>query len=587
MLKNKKSFSLLALSLITFATSCQVSISPDQAGINELKSSASAISIPVVDQGSISGIITLGSGVVAEAGSASSELLIRVFRDGKVIKTSKANDKGQFVVSGIPIGEVTVVINNQQSTIEKKVTVVKGKVISLGNISFATSEGTGSTVIRNVEGKVVKGDGTPVANAKVSDVTGGYVSNSVNTNNNGEFVLPVTAETKSRNLEVSSGNLTTSISIDASQLDKLTIPLIANSRTVKGKIVDSIIKSKPVADVLVKVAGTRISTSTDKEGNFILRGVPLSAVSLEIGNIKGYINRTFGVAQSANSTEQDLGSIDLQAIGNIFVNIRADNTRVGNNVCAGIGPFTDPPDDCADVPESNYVSINTQNGQALNYISNEFHFGTLNGSIQVEGTQITQNFSYPATPTIEPKPKSFVSADESTEVTVYQANDIVTVRINNIPSGEYTITVALDRHETQKGIKVVVPSNDTISTEIIQMNQVGVVKTVGDIVGKISIRDRDGNIKSTEGLSIRVAAVRGGQDLENLNTVQQLLLGGVTADSSGNYHLKNVPSGSRTIIAAVMSGDGLADNYIYTAYSLLNIVGGQVNKAPEMFISQR
>ena len=57
--------------------------------------------------------------------------------------------------------------------------------------------------------------------------------------------------------------------------------------------------------------------------------------------------------------------------------------------------------------------------------------------------------------------------------------------INNIPGDEYSMSIALPLHETQKGVRVVVPSNDIISTELIQLNRAKVVKSFGDVIGNV------------------------------------------------------------------------------------------------------
>jgi len=107
---------------------------------------------------------------------------------------------------------------------------------------------------------------------------------------------------------------------------------------------------------------------------------------------------------------------------------------------------------------------------------------------------------------------------ESFDVKVFLPNQRISIPINNVPGGEYTLSISLPFHQTQKGIKVVIPSNDTIATEEIQLSVVQSVVTIGDVTGKVLIKDRNGNILPLDtGLQIRVKAL--GSDIDLSGTI--------------------------------------------------------------------
>ncbi|MFN4152444.1 MAG: hypothetical protein ACK4IX_16000, partial [Candidatus Sericytochromatia bacterium] len=193
-----------------------------------------------------------------------------------------------------------------------------------------------------------------------------------------------------------------------------------------------------------------------------------------------------------------------------------------------------------------------------------------------------------------------------------------------------TLSVVLPGHEVQKCIKVMVPSRDTVSTEIIQLRRAKKVFGVGDIKGKIVIKDTEGNVVSPSGLKIRVIATNSDLDLRiptaekgagevNNNTeirsgTQEALINAITnpdagiqtnnlgqqigvphryayAESDGTYLITNAASGTRIVVAAVVrteSGiDKLDENYSISSYVLLNVVPNTENKAGDMIINKR
>lgn len=605
MVKNKKSINALLLSFAISLTSCAAPI--DNKDIINLVSQ-NTISISDTNRGAVSSDINFNLGI----GIPQPETTVRVVReedipekdkDGKTVKDSSGKDKlvekkgqviatvkvvgNRFLVSNLRPGKVTIEISNRQETQQVQTTIQAGMINQLPTISFNSVTSSGKKTTINITGKVLNQNGTPIANAKVADVTGGKENNFVNTNAEGDFTLPVSSFDSARNLEVSFNNLITSLSVVSDNIENLNITLIPNTRTIKGVVVDSILKDKkPVKDITVRVVNTSISNITDEKGNFTLRGIPLGPISLEIGNREGYITRTINVEGSTTTEEKNLGNLEIQGIGNLFVNLVADN-YLDIDVYPGQGPFSDPPPFGANVVVMN-------NTIPTYYYSNTVLFpDDITGTIQIEGTNIISQFTYPATEEVSPSPQN-ISGLVTSPVVIYKRNPAISVPIKNIPSGVYNISVALQHHEVQKSIKVVVPSNDTIATELIKLNLVRQVEGVGDVRGKVIIKDVEGKDVSGGGVTIRLFAVTDdniarlgnpGYITSQLNNTANKV---TTANSDGTYLLKDVPSGTKVIVAVVVdSGNNPDSGYLAAPYVLLNVIPNIINNAADMTIMKR
>lgn len=646
----KASLMLFALSMIT--VSCAQNVDPTILALVQEPAIAKDPS-----KGSLSGSVELlqQSGTTQSNDSIRKAITIKVIRDedildasdtkkvieakGKTIATGVLNEYGQFFIPDLLPGNVSVFVSGAGLSATEKIKVEKGKVNLVSNIVLGLQDQrNGKTIDLNISGKVVKPDGTPVPNAKVADITGGFVSASTVTGQDGTFIMKVNPFTSPKNLEISSpdGKQVTTYAVQPDNINDLAIPLLANTRPVTGRIVDSVTR-KPVEGVSIQVSETQVSTVTDSKGLFTLKGVPTTPIGLSIGSLKGYIDKKVGVPESANSAEQKLDDITLTPLGNIQVNVQADNDLIPQDYL---------PDQRAKLPSLGSSGLDTRNDvMSLDCPQNggatvqptKYYYSNSNvireelvGKIQLEGTDIVRDFAYPPTPTMNPRPQCAVSALISFDLTVYLNNYVYAIPIENVPGGEYTLSVTLPGHEVQKGIKVMVPSRDTISTEIIQIRRAKKVFGVGDIRGKVVIKDSDGNVVSPSGLKIRVIATNSDLDLRvptaekldgetNNNTeirsgTQEALINAITnpdagintnkdgqtigvphryayADSDGSYLITNAASGTRIVVAAVVREDGdidkLDENYQISSYVLLNVVPNTENKAGDMIINKR
>lgn len=647
MINNIKRVSLIALSLSIGLMSCAPPTLEQQNQENLIKQIRdNTLSIATTDRGSISGSLT----TVNNASTANQDIKIQVIREvdipktdangnnlditgkvftdsktqtqafvekkGDVIATEIIRNTNRFLITNLRPGSITVVTNVNNEQLESRAVVVAGRVTPITNIAVGSTIRDIRRTSLNITGKVIRLDGTPVANAKVSDIVSGFINNSVTTNSQGEFSLPTNPFTGSKNLEVSFGDQVTSVSVNPDGIENINITLLNNSRTVTGTVYNSVIKERPVSGIIVRVDGQNISTTTDANGKFNLRGVQNSQITLQIGETKGYIN-TKSLVQPSQSNSTDIGSVFIRPIGNVSFNLVAESSPLiltdGQRriLSRSRGSYSLGSDEKFSYNDDNGFPIQGNPGsygreQTLsNDYTYEYRNGivfdeSLTGTIQFEGTDIIKEFIYPITPKrIIKIIARTVGADgivteTTTDKELYTQNQIVSVPINDIPGGEYSVSVTLPFHQTQKGIRLIVPSNDTISSELVQMRLVQSVSSIGDITGKVIIKDSSGNILPIPaGSELRVAVL--GSSEENLSTsrVQTLLTGsGQTialsrANSDGSYVLQNVPTGTKIILAGIITENVLDARFMPNSYVLLNVNSGQINQAPEMTIIRR
>lgn len=503
---------------------------------------------------------------------------------GELITTVKTNDRGQFIATNIPPGNVKVNVSTAQSSMEIAAEVKAGKVTPLNQIKVDNALGGGTGPV-TITGKVIDQNNQPIANSTVTDITGGKTTSTTITDSEGKFSLLVEQIEKTRNLEIVSGNLITSTAVTSEKTSDISITLIANARTVSGTVKDSVNTNVPVKSATVTVGGSSISTTTDDTGKFMLRGIPLNQLTIESSNVEGY-NRGSIVLNAITPGERtDEITIYMTPIGSLRVNLaRADSFKIK---CFD--------EDCS--PTGNNLSPCTQPKEAPEDDNQYVHGDTLEGTVIIEGTNIKQTFSYLPTPS---KPiYALCGAEKDLIGNVYLFNVIKSFEINNIPGGIKHVTVSMTGMETQKGLEVVIPSRDIVSTELILLYPVQPAVIFGDISGKITC------VHSADLPNVRVSTLAisepfdmtgllakiqyfGAMTTFGASTLEGVLNKGVGVDSSGNYTLTKVPTGTRIIIVGVYDSDAAVYDvkYISKAVVLLNVTGGKVNPAADICLEK-
>ncbi|MFN8673583.1 MAG: carboxypeptidase regulatory-like domain-containing protein [Candidatus Sericytochromatia bacterium] len=572
-------------------------------------------------------------------------------RKGQVIQVIKVKDSLQFKTDDLLPGAISLLSTRKQENIQIESVIEAGKITELKPIIFGD---TSSNIDRPlpitsilISGKVVNPDGSPVVGAKVSDVTNGFTNTSTITDSNGTFSLNEPPFTTPRNLEVSFGNIETpegkfaSYSVKPDVVENIVIPLLSNSRFISGRLFNSVLKTNNIANMPVKIEGTNISTTTDAEGNFKLKGVPLSQATLSIGGLKGFVPQSIALPPVQTSEDRKIGDVFVVPLGNILINLIAESSIIydvkdildpkDNNVystligspnngrlsyearaisvngilnfeCSLYTTLPELTDHAMDYRKLfGYTKVSSDDTDVTcEYVNTKSFSKDLNGIVQFEGTDIKIPFTYPKTPV---RTVTKVAGVNKKTIELDSQNLRYSIPINDIPGGEYTVSVSLEHHETQKGLRIVVPSNDVISTELLQMRLAKSLISIGDVEGKVILKDKNGNIQSIPP-NTKVAAISSTNDVLDRSKVlqvltdplansnlpvrdQQLAYSIANVSSDGTYILKDVLSGTRAIVVGVVTNGVLDESYLANTYVLVNVVSGVNNKAPDMIMYKR
>lgn len=544
-----------------------------------------ACASPVTPTGAISG------SVLTSSQQSAANAKVSVYdQHNNLLASGTTNALGQFLISNVPVGDVTVIVSTAQNSEQARVNVLAGRVASVPPMQLIKA--ASSTTATAITGRVVDKNNNPVANATVTDMTGGQPSVQTVTNASGEFSLTVARMDKPRTLEVAKDNMVTSTTVTTDKVTGLSVTLIPNVRTISGTITDAVFSDRRVADVTVKVAGTTISTATDVNGNFLLRGVPFDRVTVEASGKEGY-----GIATVAQEPGQDnlTGvNFELTPYGNLVVQFAAESSPYGQGLSLQqqhqlFAPFWRHFDVNGDQRGGN------RNGSYPDYQDGEFFYDNglailndIPGTVSVEGTSQSQDFIY-----LKAKEDAVLSQAGQELGKVRWANWTQQVVFKGVPGGTRSVSVSLLGHEIQKGISVIVPPLDTVSTDLIVLRRLQSNVTVGDVDGRIL------GVDSADMSNVRVGFVPQGYSVDMtlgspdpnrpmVLTVKQVLDAGSTPNSDGIYRLFRVPTGSRVVVAGVVDGRGGYDGpYVPNTVSLLNVVEGVINQAPDLRLHKR
>ena len=526
--KKIKKASLVVLPFILLLTSC---IPPVDSKLEEIVIKKVQITNPKTS--TITGTVSLIEGVLSRASISGITIkLVRVyppnFKGTKISdslgnKSISVNENGQFIIPNVIPGDFQLQVSGFGTSSERNFSLKEGEVKKIDNIVLGSPAKTGTIVTTKeiiLSGKVFLPNGDIAPKAIVADVTKGFTSIKVEAGQDGSFAFKTPPFSTPKTLEVTLGKVTTSFTVQPDQTENIEIPLLENSRPIIGRIIDSVNK-KPVENLQVIVSDTSIGAVTNKNGEFIIKGVPLAPTNIDIGGLSGYIQKKQAIPLGTTSDQVDLKTIEIVPLGNLLVNVSIEdsidhiefrdlpapdaNNKYTRTTVSRLGKTHDDYDFyksfsdmifCGNVATQSSSNTNTGSSQrAIYYLSNAYAIKEpLQGVVQLEGTDIVKNFVYPVTPSLDPKPECPIpNSIEKKAATVYLENFVTTISIPGLPGGEYSISISISGHETQKGIKIVVPSNDTISTENIKLKLVKRIATVGDVTGKVMFKDIAGN----------------------------------------------------------------------------------------------
>lgn len=608
-LLKKASPSLLAAFLLatTLPVSCTSpnTETPDVAAAGNTNNETKGLVLE--NRAAISGIVSIGRGSDGRLVPPSNTVLITVkavSENNQEVARGRTDSRGRFYISNIPAAEsgTTYIINIPGATpTDRQEVLFAGQVKDLSNIALQSTTGSSENLNPiTVTGTLIDPTGNPRANVTVRDKNYDYLS--TQTDANGQFVLEALSEV----LEVVISDTIPPISFNSKDLENNPVLTIDsdNIRTIQGTIKDSTNSNISLENVVVRVSGRSTSTTTDRNGNYVLNGVPLGPVSLEVtppnnGYAKTNVQLPPASLGADGKPESITRNINLRPIGTLQVNFTSESVK-------GINAYgCDTSYNCRRYDINPPFSSLSGDGDVVNDQSEPYYHNTLGvtepltATIRIEGTDISQTVTYPAAPLLTLRGTDRLGELVTLDEAVIDANPVFSVMFENVPGGAQNITISMTGHQTQKSIPVFIPPRDTISTERITLYRVTPVTAVGDVKGIIRGIDPDvtddvriAYIDVSEDLSIYPSA---GETigLELFDQLQQSLNDSssntVVNKTTGEYYLKNVPTGSRImLIAASVDEDGvISDCYIPNASVLLNVRAGQINLAPDLTLTKR
>lgn len=550
-------------------------------------------------------------------------LTVQVLDKDKEVASVLSDALGRFYLSNIPAPkegkDYTIKIGG---VFEQVKTLFPGRVLSLASIKAPTRDSQ-PRQLKRVTGILHNSENQPLANVEVRDKSSTF--RKTTTDATGRFSLEIVGD----ELEVLNGLVPITITADEFQKNSVVSVNTTNIRSITGKVLDKTNTNVLLANVKIKISGSSVSARSDKDGNFVLSGAPVEPFVLEVESPKGYAPfnieippATFDESQKPQNLSQNLS---LDPVGSIQVNFVAETAPGFDKLpCAlKLNPPAPAPngsfagfEDAANGGSGNLSYINCfaftmtgPNGSDIPEYDNGLYVDQpLQAYITVEGTGITQPVTYPVTPFRILYGSDSVTGDPvRISDRAHASNMVVSVKLDNVPGGRQSVTISMTGHQTQKSLPVYVPPNDTISTELITLYRVQPVNSFGDVKGVLK-----GTQPLPAGKEIRVVYL----DLkDNLNyqptagdkTNPELLAAIQTALASGpntaakevkdsqgkfmyhEFYLKNVPTGSRIMLAAavVNSDSTLSDCYIPNTSVLLNVRSSQINLAPDLELTRR
>lgn len=514
-------------------------------------------------------------------------------RNNKEVVSIFTDSMGRFYIKDIPASkEGTTYTIKANAYFDQQKTFFSGRVLDLSSIPALAS--ANQQQVRTITGTLLNPQDQPLANVEIRDKSATF--RSARTDAAGRFSLEVIGQ----ELEILIQDAQP-ISVTVSQFEAdSTLNIDTNSvRTVTGVIKDATNSNVFIPNTKVSVQGSGVSTFTDINGKYTLTGAPIGPFILAVDSPDGYAAfntqippATFDGNQRPNPIEQN---ISIQPVGSILINFTAESApgfdRLPPRAATAEGQFCASYINCFEF----YLTID---GRPVAEYDNTLAVKEpLLAYVTVEGTNITQSITYPPAPF-----RVIYGVDEDgnpvrVEDRAYAPNVVTSVKLDNVPGGQQNITVSMSGFQTQKSIPIYVPPADTISTELIRLFRVEPIGAFGDVKGVIRGLD-----PSLEG-EIRIVYLDVKEDFEyepilgdrtNPDLLRRIRASissaySVVDKNNGNYYLRNVPTGSRVMLAAAMvNSDGeLSDCYIPNTSVLLNVSPGQINLAPDLTMMRR
>lgn len=624
-MKSVKQLSLRGMACLfmaaTLPMACQSPGTQAPAGVTASTAGTTTLTASSNTSAAVTGIVYTAQASDGRLVPPERPLQVQILDEGKAVASVDTDSLGRFYLSNIPAppeGKVYTV--KVASAVEERKTLFPGRVLNLSSIKVAAN--TQSRQVRRITGILRTKSDTPLANVEVRDKSSTF--RKTTTDQAGRFSLEIIGD----ELEIISGLVP--ITVTAEEFLRSSVVTIdtTNVRLVRGRITDKTNTSQTLGNMRVRVQGSSVSSLADAQGNFSLSGAPVEPFILEVEPPKGYAPFSIEIPPASfNSAQQPdafTQNVALQPVGSVQINFIAETSPAFDRLPPIANPNYDssqvesPPLICDDSYLNCFMfDLTGQNNPSRPEYENILAVeDPLKAFVSIEGSGVTQEVNYPPAPF-----RIIYGADPATGEPVRisdrarASNVVVSVKLDEIPGGRQSVTISMTGFQTQKSIPVYVPPNDTISTELITLYRVEPINSFGDVKGVLK-----GTQALPAGSQFRVVYLDLKEDLNYepilgdrtnpnlLNSIRTALASnrGVyattndrgpdnqagTADDafvSHEFYLKNVPSGSRIMLAAVMvdASGSLSDCYIPNTSVLLNVRSSQINLAPDLELTRR
>lgn len=583
-MKSLRHLSFSGLALLLMASTLPVGC--DFAG-DLLKTTPTTEGVVEGQHAGITGIVYTGRSLDGRLVPPTTPIKVQIMEQDEEILSVFTDNLGRFFIGDIPTSpegkEYSIKVGGIYDELK---TLFPGRILNLSSIQ-ASTQNNSTQAASLISGTLLGSDGSPLSNVKVQDKE--FSFRSTTTNDAGEFTLEVVSD--EIEVIVNESQPPVPISVDEIQKNQLLKVEVGNVRSISGIVIDGTNSNIPLKGVKLRVQSRSTSTTSTTDGNFVLNGAPIGPFILEAQPIEGYAPFSIQIPPATfdtNKKPKDLvQNVAMRPIGSILVNFHAEDA-----------PFFDRLPAC-DPFNCRYYDLNPQDGTPEAYYHNSL--GTRNdrqANITVEGTDITQQVIYPKAELLTLKGTDLLGEVVTITEAVTAPNYVVSVLLDDIPGGKQNITISMTGMQTQKSIPIYVPPKDTISSDLITLYYVQQINALGDVKGFIKGIDPDldgdiriGYIDLTDNLAYE-PRLNDRTDPELLGLIQSAITSPrstLVNKETGEYYLKNVPTGTRVMLAAgtVDESGELSGCYVPNTAVLLNVRAGEINLAPDVTVTKR
>lgn len=461
---------------------------------------------------------------------------VTVFRNNIQIGSVITDSNGNYMVNGLPPGSYTVVVSAPNYTTETVAAMIENGQTTTVNVTLNEDPGTLTGFVRDTNNNPIAGGSVTV---QISTGSGIIVATTV-TEPDGSYSVQNLAPGNYTVVAAASNfqAATQGVTISSNATSIVNFNLSADPGSISG-IVTNTQTGTPITGVNVQVrivdsSGAVISTVlTDENGQYVVNGLAPGIYTVVV-TAPNFQANAATVQVSSNQTID--GSIALQP----------DPGQITGTVVDSVGGNPIPGASVSIVNSSGTIIttvLTDPNGGFMagglapdNYTVNVFANDFQNGTV---GALVSSGQTTPVSVSLEPNP-GFITGTVSPIVpsTIVQLRDVNNVLIdsvvtnqdgtfsfNNLTPATYTVLASASNYSTaQAGISVLASQTTTVDLIL--------VPNPGSVSGVV-----------TDNLGNPV-----GNAIVQIYDQNNILIGSGFTDSSGQYIVGNLPSGSFNVV---------------------------------------